>query len=95
MVVGNVVATTAEQLRELYRAYDVTTAYLDPARLIAGGADRETAIQEAVATLTAAPADIEFLCLTTNCLDPTACARFLRDELASQAVVRAQSGELS
>ncbi len=73
LVVGSVVATTGEQLRELYRAYEVTTAYLDPARLIAGGADRETAIQEAVATLTTAPADTEFLCLTTNCLDPTAC----------------------
>ncbi len=87
LVVGSVVATAGEQLRELYRAYDVTTVCLDPTRLIAGGEIAAAEIERAVATLVAAPADTEFLCLTTNCLDPTAC-------LDLEAIARGRASDI-
>ncbi|MCB0626655.1 MAG: four-carbon acid sugar kinase family protein [Saprospiraceae bacterium] len=73
MVVGSVVATAGEQLRELYRAYSVTTTYLDPLLLLAGNDIARVEIERAVAKLSAAPVDTDFLCLTTNSLDSTAC----------------------
>lgn len=73
LVVGSVVATVGEQLRELYRAYHVTTAYLNPLLLLAGEEVAITEIDRAVEKLTAAPVTIDLLCLTTNSLEPNAC----------------------
>ncbi len=73
LVVGSVVATVGEQLRELYRAYSVTTAYLNPLLLLAEPEVVAAEMERAVAKLRTAPAETEFLCLTTNNLDPTAC----------------------
>lgn len=73
MVVGSVVATAGEQLRELYRAYKVVTAYLDPLLLLAGSDIARIEIEQAVKKLNTAPADTDLLCLTTNSLDSTAC----------------------
>lgn len=87
MVVGSVVATAGEQLRELYRAYHVTTAYLDPLLLIAGGDIARVEIEQAVAKLTAAPVDTDFLCLTTNSLDSTAC-------LDLEAIARSRASDI-
>lgn len=73
LVVGSVVATVGEQLRELYRAYKVVTAYLNPLSLLAGDETAKAEMAQAVAKLQTAPAEIDFLCLTTNSLEPSAC----------------------
>lgn len=87
LVVGSVVATVGEQLRELYRAYKVVTAYLNPLSLLAGGEAAQTEMAQAVAKLQTAPADIDFLCLTTNSLEPTA-------RLDLDAIARSQASDI-
>lgn len=73
LVVGSVVATVGEQLRELYRAYNVTTAYLNPLLLLDEAEVVASETERAIEKFRMAPDDTDFLCLTTNNLDPTAC----------------------
>ena len=73
LVVGSVVATVGEQLRELYRAYPVTTAYLNPLLLMGEKEVVTSEIERAITKLETAPTATDLLCLTTNNLDPGAC----------------------